>query len=117
MHSHFSVVLLLRAASFARNFIHYGKNSNTGCKVMKSKISVPLFRYFTYITKCKDPKACTILLRGASKDVLNEVERNLQDTMQVTRNILVDPRMVPGGGAIEVAVAHVSQIGNLLAFC
>merc|ERR1719322_1946615 len=46
--------------------------------------------YFTYITQCKDPKACTILLRGASKDVLNEVERNLQNTMQVTRNILVD---------------------------
>jgi T-complex protein 1 subunit gamma len=62
--------------------------------------------YFTYITKCQDPKACTILLRGASKDILNEVERNLQDTMQVTRNILVDPRTVPGGGAIEVAVAH-----------
>jgi T-complex protein 1 subunit gamma len=62
--------------------------------------------YFTFITGCKDPKACTILLRGASKDILNEVERNLQDTMQVTRNILVDPRMVPGGGAIEIAVAH-----------
>jgi len=62
--------------------------------------------YFTYITKCKDPKACTILLRGASKDILNEVERNLQDTMQVTRNILVDPRMVPGGGAIEIALSH-----------
>jgi hypothetical protein len=26
----------------------------------------------------QDPKACTILLRGASKDVLNEVERNLR---------------------------------------
>jgi hypothetical protein len=25
----------------------------------------------------QDPKACTIVLRGASKDVLNEVERNL----------------------------------------
>jgi T-complex protein 1 subunit gamma len=34
--------------------------------------------YFTFIVDCKDPKACTILLRGASKDVLNEVERNLQ---------------------------------------
>jgi T-complex protein 1 subunit gamma len=34
--------------------------------------------YFTFIEECKDPKACTILLRGASKDVLNEVERNLQ---------------------------------------
>jgi len=26
----------------------------------------------------QDPKACTIVLRGASKDTLNEVERNLQ---------------------------------------
>ena len=34
-----------------------------------------------------DPKACTILLRGASKDILNEVERNLQDALHVARNI------------------------------
>lgn len=27
--------------------------------------------YFTFITDCKDPKACTILLRGASKEVLS----------------------------------------------
>lgn len=27
--------------------------------------------YFTFITECKDPKACTILLRGASKEVLS----------------------------------------------
>lgn len=29
--------------------------------------------YFTYLIECKDPKACTIVLRGASKDILNEV--------------------------------------------
>ena len=29
--------------------------------------------YFTYLVECKDPKACTIVLRGASKDILNEV--------------------------------------------
>ena len=29
--------------------------------------------YFTYLIKCKEPKACTIVLRGASKDILNEV--------------------------------------------
>jgi T-complex protein 1 subunit gamma len=34
--------------------------------------------FFAFIVDCKDPKACTGLLRGASKDVLNEVERNLQ---------------------------------------
>lgn len=62
--------------------------------------------YFCYITECKDPKACTILLRGASKDVLNETERNLQDALHVARNILLEPKLVPGGGAIEMAVSH-----------
>lgn len=33
--------------------------------------------YFTFMTECKKPQACSILLRGASKDVLNEMERNL----------------------------------------
>lgn len=62
--------------------------------------------YFTFITECKEPKACTILLRGASKDILMEVERNLQDAMQVARNVMVDPKLVPGGGAVEMAVSH-----------
>ncbi|XP_023019420.1 LOW QUALITY PROTEIN: chaperonin containing TCP1 subunit 3 [Leptinotarsa decemlineata] len=62
--------------------------------------------YFCFIVECKDPKACTILLRGASKDILNETERNLQDALQVARNIVLSPRLVPGGGAIEMAVAQ-----------
>eukprot|EP01137_Pigoraptor_chileana_P019538 Opistho-2@80699 len=62
--------------------------------------------YFAFITECKDPKACTILLRGASKDVLMEVERNLQDAMNVARNVLVNPRLVPGGGATEMALSQ-----------
>lgn len=37
---------------------------------------------------------------------LQEVERNLQDAMQVCRNVLVDPQLVPGGGAAEMAVSH-----------
>lgn len=43
--------------------------------------------YFTFMTECENPKACTIVLRGASKDVLNEIERNLQDAIAVTKNI------------------------------
>jgi len=62
--------------------------------------------YFTFIEECKDPKACTILLRGASKDILNEVERNLQDALNVARNLYQDPALVPGGGAAEMEVAH-----------
>ena len=40
-----------------------------------------------------------------TKDVLNEIERNLQDAMQVVRNVHFDPRMLPGGGATELAVS------------
>merc|ERR1712136_285550 len=62
--------------------------------------------YFTFIEDCKDPKACTILLRGASKDILNEVERNLQDALHVARNIHLSPQLVYGGGAVEMEVSH-----------
>ncbi|KAN0055358.1 hypothetical protein ACTA71_008469 [Dictyostelium dimigraforme] len=62
--------------------------------------------YFTFLEDCKEPKACTILLRGASKDILNEVERNLTDALNVARNIVLDPRLVPGGGAIEMALSQ-----------
>jgi len=61
--------------------------------------------YFTFLVECENPKACTILLRGASKDVLAEVERNLQDAMNVARNVMVDPHLVPGGGAGEMALS------------
>ncbi|KAL8669069.1 MAG: hypothetical protein Q9168_006329, partial [Polycauliona sp. 1 TL-2023] len=61
--------------------------------------------YFTFITKCRGPKACTILLRGPSKDILNEIERNLQDAMFVARNVVFRPRLSPGGGATEMAVS------------
>jgi len=62
--------------------------------------------YFCFIDKCQDPKACTIVLRGASRDILKEVERNLQDAMCVARNVYLEPKVVPGGGAVEMAVSH-----------
>lgn len=69
--------------------------------------------YFTFLTKCKNPKACTILLRGASKDLLNEIERNLQDAMSVARNVTFHPRLAPGGGATEMAVSvRLSQLAK-----
>ena len=61
--------------------------------------------YFTFLSKCKDPKACTILLRGPSKDILNEIERNLTDAMSVAKNIIFHPQLSPGGGATEMAVS------------
>jgi T-complex protein 1 subunit gamma len=61
--------------------------------------------YFTYMVQCEDPKACTIVLRGATRDVLNEIERNLADAFNVARNIILDPALLPGGGATEMELA------------
>lgn len=82
------------------------KEEDIGTKAGLFEIKKIGDEYFTYITECKDPKACTILLRGASKDVLNETERNLQDALHVARNILLEPKLVPGGGAVEMAVSY-----------
>lgn len=79
------------------------KDVGTGCGLFEVRKMGD--EYFTFITECKDPKACTILLRGASKDILNETERNLQDALHVARNLMLEPRLVPGGGAVEMAVS------------
>jgi len=80
------------------------KDIGTGCGLFSvEKIGD---EYFSWLVDCEAPKACTIVLRGASKDVLNEIERNLGDAMNIVRTIMMDPRVVPGGGAIEMTLAN-----------
>jgi len=61
--------------------------------------------YFMFLTECQDPKACSVILRGATKDVLNEMERNLHDAFAVARNVILEPRLLPGGGATEMELS------------
>jgi len=75
----------------------------TGCGLFQmKKISED---WYCFLENCADPKACTVLLRGGSTDILNEIERNLEDAMEVIRNIVYEPRVVPGGGATEMAIS------------
>ena len=61
---------------------------------------------FTVLVQCKDPKDCTPLMRGVSKDILHEVKMNRQDALDGERNLYQRPSLVPGGGAMEKEVAH-----------
>lgn len=81
------------------------KESDIGTKCGLFNIEKIGDEYFTFLTGCQDPKACTILLRGPSKDILHEVDRNLQDAMSAARNVYFNPKLSPGGGATEMAVA------------
>ncbi|RLG84934.1 MAG: thermosome subunit, partial [Thermoprotei archaeon] len=58
-----------------------------------------------FIEGCKNPKAATILLRGANDMLLDEVERSLNDALHAVRNALREPKVVAGGGAIEIELA------------
>ncbi|ALL01695.1 thermosome alpha subunit [Pyrodictium delaneyi] len=58
-----------------------------------------------FIEGCPNPKAVTILIRGANDMVLDEAERSLNDALHVLRNVLRKPMIVPGGGAVEVELA------------
>ncbi|CAM9898861.1 unnamed protein product [Ectocarpus sp. 12 AP-2014] len=54
---------------------------------------------------CKAGEACTIVLRGASKHVLDEAERSLHDALCVLTQTVKETRTVPGGGCTEIAMA------------
>lgn len=81
--------------------------AHVGTKCGLFKVTKLGDEYYTFLTECENPKACTVLLRGASKDVLNEIERNLQDAFCVARNVFLDPRLLPGGGATEMALSAI----------
>ncbi len=58
-----------------------------------------------FIEGCKNPKAVTILIRGSSDMLLDDAERSFNDALHALRNVLRDPKVVPGGAAVEVELA------------
>jgi chaperonin GroEL (HSP60 family) len=57
------------------------------------------------IAGCTAAKAVSILLRGGSQHLLDEVERTLEDALGVLKDVIMDGRVVPGAGAPEVEAA------------
>jgi len=52
-----------------------------------------------------DSHGVTILLRGSTEHVVDELERGIQDALDVVSATAADGRVLAGGGAIEVEVA------------
>ncbi|KAF7456412.1 putative T-complex protein 1, epsilon subunit (TCP-1-epsilon) [Cryptosporidium felis] len=56
-----------------------------------------------FIEGCSKSKAVTVLIRGGNQMVVDEAKRCIYDALCVVRNLIRDSRVVPGGGASEVA--------------
>ena len=58
-----------------------------------------------FVDGCRNPKSITFLLRANSKKILDEFHRTILDSIYVLRNFITDPKIVPGGGAVEAFIA------------
>jgi len=61
--------------------------------------------HMTYITGAQNPRSVSILIRGGTEHVTQEVERSLHDALKVVASVLEDGVVCPGGGATEMDLA------------
>jgi thermosome len=61
--------------------------------------------WMTFITGCQSPKAISILVRGGTEHVIDEVERALHDALRVVGVAMEDGKVVAGGGAPEIEMS------------
>ena len=61
---------------------------------------------WVFIEGCKNPKAVTILARGGSQRVVDEVERSIHDALMSVKDVVEYPYVLVGGGAAEAHVAN-----------
>ena len=60
---------------------------------------------YTGVEDVEDAKAVTMILRGGTEHVVEEVERAVADALGVVRVTLEDGQVLPGGGAPETELA------------
>jgi len=59
----------------------------------------------TYVKECKNPKSVTILVRGGTEHVVDEVKRAMEDAIGDVAASLKNGKVVGGAGAPEVELA------------
>ncbi len=71
----------------------------------------------TFVTGCKNPKAISILIRGGTEHVVDEVERSIEDAVSVVAVTIEDGKVIYGGGSSATEIAfglrdYASSIGG-----
>jgi len=60
---------------------------------------------WVFIEGCKNPQSVTLLIRGGSQRVVDEVDRSIHDSLMVVKDVIEKPEIVAGGGAPEAVLA------------
>jgi thermosome len=59
----------------------------------------------TFVVECENPKSVSIILRGGTEHVVDELDRAMEDALRVVGVALEDALLMPGGGAPEIELA------------
>ncbi len=59
----------------------------------------------TFVTGCRNPKSVSILIRGGTEHVVDELERILNDGLRAVACVLEDGQAVAGGGSPEIELS------------
>ncbi|HIH89316.1 TPA: thermosome subunit [Candidatus Bathyarchaeota archaeon] len=70
-----------------------------------------------FVEECKNPASVAIFIRAGLERMIDEAERSLNDALYVISDVAEEPKMVPGGGAIEMELAkevrgYARQVGG-----
>jgi len=60
----------------------------------------------TFVTGCKHATAVSVMLRGGTEHIVDELERSLHDALSVVAVAIEDGKMNAGGGASAIEVAQ-----------
>lgn len=59
----------------------------------------------TYLRDCKGAKSVSLVLRGGTEHIVDNLERAVDDALRVVKCVVEDGKVVAGGGASEIEVA------------
>ena len=60
---------------------------------------------WVFIEGCRNPQSVTMLIRGGTQRVVDEVDRSIHDALMVVKDVIERPAIVAGGGAPEALLA------------
>ncbi len=58
-----------------------------------------------FVTECDNPKAVSIIIRGGTEHVVDELDRAIEDALRVVSVAVEDKKFVAGGGAPEIELS------------
>ncbi|KAI6661146.1 Chaperonin-like protein [Oopsacas minuta] len=64
---------------------------------------------FIHFSGVAGGRACTVVIRGATQQILDEAERSLHDALCVLQQTLKEPKIIYGGGSGEMLMARAVQ--------